>query len=465
MSFQSIEQRETGLQRSLTASQMSMIAIGGAIGTGLFLGSKFAISFAGPSVMISYAIGGLVALLLMGCLAEMTVAHSTAGSFGAYAEHYIGPLAGFLVRYAYWSCIVLAIGTEVTAIAEYMQFWFPQTPAWLWMLLFSAALIAVNATSVRAFGRVEYVFSSLKIFALISFIILGAYLIWGSPDFGVQNLTGEGGFFPHGAWGMWIAVVISIFSYLSIEMVAVAAGEAENPVRAVKRALRATLARLVIFYFGSLAIMLMIVPWRQIGPSGSPFVTVMQALHIPFAAGILNFVVVIAALSAMNSQIYITSRMMFSLARAGDAPALLGRLNRHGVPIYALSLSSLGVALATALFIAFPEQAFGLMMALSMFGAMFSWSMIFVTHLFFRRHWRKSGADLSFRMWGFPVTTLLGLALMLAIMVTTYFTDVFKLTLIAGIPFLLALILAYRLKRRGSAAPAAWVSADPSNLR
>jgi L-asparagine transporter-like permease len=450
MSFQKITDRENGLRQQLTAPQMSMIAMGGAIGTGLFLGSKFAIAFAGPSVILSYAIGGLIALLLMGCLAEMAVTHSTSGSFGAFAEHYIGPMAGFLVRYAYWSCVVLAVGTEVTAVAEYMQYWFKGVPAWIWMLLFSIALVLVNALSVRAFGAVEYCFSAVKILALLGFILLGAALIWGGGNsgFGAQNLVVHGGFFPHGGSGMWIAVVISIFSYLSIEMVAVAAGEAEQPERAVKRAFRATIARLLLFYLGSLAVILMIVPWNQIDAVGSPFVTMMGVVEIRFAGDILNAVVIVAALSAMNSQLYITSRMMFSLARAGDAPAFLGRLNRSGVPVQALSLSCLGVALATLLFVFFPERAFGLMMALSMFGALFTWAMIFLTHFFFRRQQRRSGAPApSFRLWFYPASTFTGLLLMLAIMLTTWFTEVFHLTLIAGIPFIAALAICYRLFR------------------
>jgi len=451
--FDQIAEREQGLQRRLTAGQMSMIAIGGAIGTGLFLGSKFAIGFAGPSVILSYAIGGVIALLLMGCLAEMTVAHSTSGSFGAYAEHYIGPMAGFLVRYSYWSCIVLAVGTEVTAVAQYMGYWFPDVPGWLWVLLFSGALIAVNAMSVKTFGTVEYWFSTIKVSAIIAFIVLGAYVVWGNPQYGAQHYTEHGGFMPNGAWGMWVAVIISIFSYLSIEMIAVAAGEAEHPEQAVKTAFRATVARLVIFYLLALSLILAIVPWNQTGDGGSPFVTVMQAINIPFAAGVINFVVLVAALSAMNSMLYITTRMMFSLARAGHAPAALGRLSGRGTPVNALALSSSGVGVAAVLSVLYPETSFTLMIAISMFGAMFTWMMIFVTHWFFRRQWERAGKPrLSFRMVGFPVLTGLGAVAMLAIMITTVFTDVFRMTLIFGIPFLLLLTLWYWLGFRGKAA-------------
>ncbi|QUN31700.1 amino acid permease (plasmid) [Cupriavidus sp. KK10] len=453
-SFQQIVERERGLKRTLNASQMAMIAIGGAIGTGLFLGSGFAIGFAGPSVLVSYAIGAFIALILMGCLAEMTVAHPTSGSFGAYAEHYVSPWAGFLVRYAYWACIVLAVGTEVIAIALYMKYWFPAVPGWFWIASFSAALVLVNALSVNIFGAVEYWFSVIKVAAIVGFILIGAYVVFGAPASvagsgeggvaGFHHYTANGGFFPKGLWGMWVAVIISIFSYLSIEMIAVAAGEAEDPEHAITRAFRSTMIRLVLFYLLTLALMLAIVPWTVAGREESPFVKVMEAINIPGAAGVINFVVLVAALSSMNSQLYITTRMMFSLSRAGYAPARFGRVSRRGVPLSALLVSTLGIALATLLSVVYPDASSTLMMAVSMFGAMFTWMMIFVTHYCFRRKWEAQGnAPLRFRMKGFPALTLLGAALMLAIMLTTMFTAEFRMTMIFGAPWLMLLSLAY----------------------
>ncbi len=455
--FDSIVEREKGLHRGLSSGQLSMIAIGGAIGTGLFLGSAFAIGFAGPSVLVSYAIGGLIALLLMGCLAEMTVAHPTSGSFGAYAEHYIGPLAGFLVRYGYWSSIVFAVGTEVTAIAVYMKYWFPAVPGWYWIVGFSAGLIGINAASVKVFGAVEYGFSMLKIAAIVVFLMLGAYVVFRAPvdsGIGVANYTSHGGFFPKGAWGMWVAVIVSIFSYLSIEMIAVAAGEAQDPQRAITRAFRATMFRLVFFYLLTLALTLAIVPWNAAGEDSSPFVKVMAATHIPGAAGVINLVILVAALSAMNSQLYITTRMMFSLSRAGYAPRRFGEVSRNGVPVAALMLSTIGIGLAVALNVFVPQASFTLMMSVSMFGAMFTWLMIFVTHLYFRR--AHAAASLSFRMWGYPYASLAGALLMLATLVTTYFTDEFRLTLVYGVPFVVALSVIYAVwyRRRADVAVA-----------
>jgi len=454
-SFAHITHRERGLHHTLSSGQISMIAIGGAIGTGLFLGSAFAIGFAGPSVLISYAIGALIALLLMGALAEMTVAHPTSGSFGAYAEHYISPLAGFLVRYSYWSAVVFAVGTEVTAIAVYMRLWYPNVPGTIWILTFSAALIAINAANVKVFGTVEYAFSLFKILAIAAFILLGAYVIVTAPatsGIGLSNYTAHGGLFPHGLSGTWVAVIVAIFSYFSIEMVAVAAGEASDPQRAITRAFRLTILRLIFIYLLSLAVMLAIVPWNVTGNeagnaagiSSSPFVKVAAATHLPFAAGVINLVVLIAALSAMNSQIYITTRMMFSLSRAGFAPRRFGVLNRRGVPLPALLLSTIGIALAAVVYVLYPATAFTLMISISMFGALFTWLMIFVTHLRFRR--AHAATPLAFRMWGFPYTTLTGIALLAAILLTTPLTPTFRMTLVYGLPFLAILTAIFRLR-------------------
>src|SRR5580700_4732124 len=440
-SFDAIIERERGLQHTLSARRMSMIAIGGAIGTGLFLGSGFAISLAGPAVLLSYLMGALIALLLMGCLAEMTVTHPTSGSFGAYAEYYIGPLAGFLVRYAYWTANVLAIGTEVTAIALYMRFWFPAYPGWPWIVAFSALLMLANARSVNVFGAIEYWFAAVKVTAIVLFIVLAGYIVWHAP----ASLPGaaaapSAGFLPRGLWGAWVAVIVALFSYFSIEMIAVAAGEAAHPEVAVTRAFRATLIRLILFYLLTLALVLAIVPWPLAGIEESPFVKVMRALHVPGAAAIFNVVILVAALSAMNSQLYIGTRMMFSLSRAGYAPQRFGMLNRRGVPVQALLLSSIGIAVATALSVAAPKSAFILMVAISSFGTMFTWLMIFATHYYFRRARARAGAPpLRFRLRGFPATTLLGAALMVAVLATTAFTDAFRMTLVFGLPFLGAL--------------------------
>lgn len=451
-SFDEIQNREAGLHKKLSAKQMGMIAIGGAIGTGLFMGSKFPISFAGPAVIVSYAIGGLIAFALMACLAEMTVQHPTSGSFGAYAEHYISPLAGFLVRYCYWACIVLAVGTEITAVADYMKLWFPNVGSWIWIGFFSLTLLVVNAYSVKAFGLVEYWFSTIKVFAIIVFILLSIGILTQSNEGITQvvtHLSGHGGFFPNGFSGVWIGVIISIFSYLSIEMIAVAAGEAKDPEKAVKKAFKSTALRLILFYLLSLFLIVTLVPWTVLigADATSPFVMVMKIVGIPYADSILNFIVIVAALSAMNSMLYISTRMLFSLSRAGDAPKVFGRISSKGVPVNALLLSAVGIGIASIVYTINPASAFPIMIALSMFGALFTWGSIFVTHMFFRRHMVQQNIQLKFKITASRFISLFGFIAILSITVTTWFTSEFKSTLQFGVPLVLVLIFFYYLKR------------------
>jgi L-asparagine transporter-like permease len=437
---------QQGLKRELKTNQLSMIAMGCAIGTGLFLGSGLAISTAGPSVLLSYGIGAFIVLILMGCLAEMTVAHPTSGSFGTISEKYINPMAGFLVRYSYWVANVLAIGVEMSAIAVYMKYWFPDVPGIVWIILFAAILIYVNATSVNTFATFEYWFSMIKISAIIGFVLLGSYILFGTsekPNMGVENFVNDGGFMPFGFWGMWVAVFISLFSFLGTEMIAVTAGEAKDPDVAVPKALKATVFRLSTFYILTIGIMLMIVPWKAAGVEESPFVKVMEMLNIPGASGIMNFIILTAALSAMNSQLYAATRMMFSLSRGKHAPAFLGALSKKGVPRSALVISTLGIFIAAAVNAWLPSSSYAFMMGISMFGAMFTWFMVFISHLFFRRKWENMGGrKLPVKMLGYPYLTILGAVLLFSLMVTTWFTD-FKILLQFGIPWLLFLSVAY----------------------
>lgn len=436
---------ENGLKRDLKTNQLSMIAMGCAIGTGLFLGSGLAISTAGPGVLLSYGIGAFIVLLLMGCLSEMTVAHPTSGSFGTIAENYVSPLAGYLVRYSYWIANVLAVGVEVSAIAVYMKYWFPTVPGFVWILLFAAVLIYVNATSVNTFATFEYWFSMIKISAIVGFILLGSYVLIGNAgqDMGPGNLANDGGFLPFGWWGMWVAIFISLFSFLGTEMIAVTAGEAKDPDVAVPKALKATVFRLSTFYIMTLGIMLMIVPWKSAGMDESPFVKVMELLNIPGASGIMNFIILTAALSAMNSQLYASTRMMFSLSRGNLAPAFLGKLTKKGVPVRALAISTLGIFLAAVVSALLPGTSYAFMMGISMFGAIFTWLMVFVSHLFFRRKWEKSGGrKLPVKMPGYPYLTVIGAVLLVSLMITTWFTN-FKIMLQFGIPWLLLLTASY----------------------
>jgi amino acid transporter, AAT family len=444
---ESIESREQ-LSRQLTAAQLSMIAIGGAIGTGLFLGSSLAVRDAGPGVIVSYLIGAVIALLFMGALSEMAVAHPTAGSFGVYAELYLNPWAGFTVRYTYWAAQCIAIGSEATAIAIYCQWWFPNTSRWMWVLAFSLALVYVNARSVASFGSFEYWFAMIKVIAIVVFIIFGLALVFGfgpAPAIGFSNFTAHGGFLAKGWRGVWTSMVFVIFSYIGTEVVAVTAGEAKNPETAVPRAMRSMVGRLILFYFGSIVVLISIVPWNQIQPgsdvTASPFVKVFRLIGIPAAAHIVNFVVITAAASSMNCNLYLCSRMIFSLARGGYAPPLFGRVSSRGTPLAALLVSAAGLGVATLTAYFYPESAYVYLFGISLFGGLFAWLIIFLTHLSFRKKWREP--SLPMRMIGYPYTTIAGAGAILAILATTWWVEGMRITLISGIPWLAVLTIAY----------------------
>lgn len=442
---------EQGLARKLTERQMSMIALGGAIGTGLFLGSALAVRTAGPGVILSYIFASVIALLLMYCLAEMAVAHPTAGSFGVYADLYLSPWAGFVVRYTYWAAESIAVGGEAVAAAIYSQWWFPHTPTWMWVIFYAAVLIYVNARSVGAFGTFEYWFSTIKVTAIIVFIVLGAALLLGVQQqrpIGLENFHAHGGFLPNGWSGVWLAIAFVIFGFIGTEVVAVTAGEAEDPERSVPAAMRTMLLRLVIFYVGAITVLVGVIPWTQIQPgagiSVSPFTRVFDVMHVPLAAGIINFVVLTAALSSMNCNLYLATRMVFSLSRAGYAPAALGRVSRHGTPIRAVICSAAGLVIATWLAIRFPASAYVYMFGIALFGGLFVWMMVFITHLSFRRHWTaQNRRRLPVRAPLFPFTTIIGGVAVLAIILSTWWVPGMRPTLEAGIPWILALTALY----------------------
>jgi AAT family amino acid transporter len=434
--------RESGLRRKLTSSQVSMIALGGAIGTGLFLGSAIPVRAAGPGVILSYGMGALITVLLMWALAEMAVAHPVAGSFGVYAEIYLHPWAGFVMRYSYWLAQVVAIGSEVVAASIYCRYWYPGVPGWIWIVGFSVSLVYVNARSVANFGAFEYWFAMIKVVTIVLFLILGAALILGVgfPRTGFSNYTGHGGFLPHGWVGVGLGVAMAIFSYLGTEIVAVTAGEAGDPTHAVPRALRQTLARLALFYIGGIAVLVGVLPWDKVGLTESPFVSVFRAAGIPAAAAVMNFVVLTAVLSSVNCNLYLTSRMIFSLSRGGYAPRMFGRLSKQGVPLAALLVSSAGMFAALVLNLYYNETTYVYMIGAAFFGGLFVWMMIFVTHLMFRR--RAPEGSLRFAPAG-PWSSLVGLAALTAVMVSTWWVPGFRITLKAGLPWLAFISLCY----------------------
>lgn len=455
MKHEEVVSREAGLHRGLTKRQLTMIGIGGAIGTGLFMGSGIAIGYAGPGVLLSYLIAATIAVIMMFSLSEMAVAHPTAGSFGTYAELYLNKWSGFIVRYTYWAAQVIAIGSEAVAVGHYMNYWYPNLPVWYSVAAFGAAIVYINSRSVGSFGSLEYWFSTIKVAAICAFILFGLAQVFGVavPAVGIGNITGgSGGFLPHGLSGVWMGVLMAIFSFYGIEIIAVTAGEAEHPETAVPHAMRTMILRLFLFYVLALAVMLAVVPWSQAGAkvvSESPFVKVFSGFGLSYAAGLMNFVVITAALSSMNANLYLTSRMMFSLSRANDAPAVLGELSPKGSPVKATLASSVGVLIAAVASV-FSPMAYNYLFGVALGGGILVWLIILVSHLSFRAHWQRSGGcELPIRSPFFPYAQYLGIALLVAILITMGLDrDFWNVGIISGSIWVVMLSVIYFVRKR-----------------
>jgi len=429
-----------------------MISLGGAIGTGLFLSSGIAIGYAGPSVLISYAIAAFIAVVMVFSLSEMAVVHPAAGSFGAYAERYLNPWAGFVVRYTYWIAQVIAVGFEAIAAGLYMTWWFPGSPVWLWSIGFACIVLFVNSRSVHTFGSAEYWMSFIKVTAIVGFIALGASRVFGlgATPVGLHNLYAlPGGFFPHGFHGMWMAVILGVLSFSGIEIIAVTSGETQDPTTTIPAALRTMALRLFLFYVLALTVVIAIIPWMQSGASvqvsQSPFVKILSLTGIPGAAGIMNFVVVSAALSSMNTDLYLCSRMLFSLSRGGFAPRLMGTLNAKGVPMAATVASGVCILMAASVS-TLTSKAYAYLQGVALFGAIIVWMIILCSHFGFRR--ANRAADLPVRMPFFPYMQIAGLGLLAALLVTMGLDKDWNMSWIVGAPFLAVLTLAYFAAKR-----------------
>jgi AAT family amino acid transporter len=448
---------EEGLQRRLTPRQLTMIAIGSAIGVGLFLGSTITVRLAGPAVIVTYMIGALIALVMAYALAEMAVVHPLAGSFGVYAERYLSPWFGFVVRATYGFIQMLAIGAEVTAVAIYFGFWFPAAPQWVWVAGASVGLVAINTARVSRFGEVEYWFALVKVVAILAFIAVGLVLIAGIgpwPAIGFRNLTDlAGGFLPNGWRGVWLALTLVITSYMGVEVIAVTAGEAEDPQTSIPRAMRTMVLRLIIFYLLAISVMVMMTPWNTIGEggagvTGSPFVRAFAAVGIPYAAGVMNLVVISAALSSANSNLYLTTRMLFSLSRAGYAPAWLSVVNDAGVPRRAVAVAGAGMGAAILLAVYAPGQAFLALYGTAVAGMLFIWIVILLTYLRFRAALTPTQvAQLPIRMPAHRAAAVFGIVSLAAITATTFFVDGLRYTVPSFLPFLVVMSVVYTRTR------------------
>jgi L-asparagine transporter-like permease len=418
---------------------MTMVAVGGSIGTGLLLGSAAALETAGPSIILSYVIAAFIAYTVAMALGELASMHPAAGSFGLYGELYLSPYLGFLARSAYWAAIAFSIGAELTASATYMSYWFPAIPGELWVIVFSALLVLVNLRSVGSYGRFEFWFSMIKLATIVTFIVAGAALLASgrvAPQF-----TAHGGFFPKGPIAPLLAVFWAIYAFGGIEMLAVTTGESHSS-KDIPRAAHLSIFLLAGIYLGAITILVGVMPWNHTGVSESPFVSVLRLAKVPAAAYLMNFVVLTAALSGANAKLYAASRLLFSMGRTGWAPAKLGKLNASGSPRLALLVSSYGIVTALIIEHWAGQQSFVYIMGAAFSGLIFSWVVSLAAHISFRR--RLSPAQIAalpmlspLGIWG----SIIGFLLTCAAVLHTLFAT--RINAIGGFTFFAALTAAY----------------------
>lgn len=430
---------ERGLSRQLSTAQQAAMALGGAIGTGLFLGSGLSVNVAGPGIVLSYVLVAGVALLLTRALTDMAVAHPTAGAFGVWAGMYVSPFAGYAVRVSYWLMQVIATGGQLVAASIYMAYWFPEVPGAVWVLAFAALLLFLNSRAVGALGTVESWLVTIKVTAVVVFAALAALVLAGAsgrPAIGLSNLTAHGGFLPFGLSGVWLGCCFVIYSFIGVEIGAVTSGEANDPEDTIPVAMRRMTLGLSAIYVVTITLLVALTPWNTLGVGESPFVRVLGDVGIPGAAGLMNAVVLGAALSSSNANLYLITRTLYSLARAGYVPETFGRLSPAGAPVNALLVSGLGLGAAVLVRALWPDTAYVWFFGVALFGGLFVWLMIFVTHI---RFCARRGHERA------PWTSWLGAAAIAGILVATRWVPGLESTLVAGVPWLALCAAGYRL--------------------
>ncbi len=424
--------------------------MGGAIGTGLFLGSAQVIQSAGPSIILGYAIGGLIAFLIMRQLGEMIVEEPVAGSFSHFANKYWGKFPGFLAGWNYWILYVLVAMTELTAVAKYINYWWYHIPSWVSVLFFFVVITAINLTNVKFYGESEFWLAIIKVVAVISMIIFGLYLLFtAGPDStaSFSNLWTHGGFFPNGFDGLFYMLAFLMFAFGGIELIGMAAAEADDPKKTIPKAINQVVIRILIFYVGSLTILLSLVPWNQLDLGGldkSPFVMIFSQLGIGWAAHLLNFIILTAALSVYNSGMYANSRMLYGLAQQGNAPAVFKKVNKEGVPIPAVLLSAVLIFGCVLLNYFVPEDALGHLMYVVVGALVLNWAMISLTHLKFRSAMKTLHHKVSFPALWSPVSNYIVL-LFIAVVLYIMWTQGFKESVIMIPIWIVLMYVLYKL--------------------
>jgi aromatic amino acid transport protein AroP len=440
------------LKRGLKSRHIQLIALGGAIGTGLFLGIAQTIKMAGPSVLLGYAVAGVIAFLIMRQLGEMVVDEPVAGSFSYFADKYCGHLAGFMSGWNYWVLYVLVSMAELSAVGIYVQYWWPSIPTWVSALAFFLVINSISLANVKAFGEMEFWFAIIKVIAIVGMIGFGAYLLISGaagPEATVANLWQHGGFFPNGVDGLVMAMAVIMFSFGGLELIGITAAEADNPSVTIPKATNQAIYRILIFYIGALGVLLSLYPWQKVVTGGSPFVLIFHALNSNVVANVLNIVVLTAALSVYNSGVYCNSRMLFGLAKQGNAPKVLLRVNKRGVPLAALGVSALATGICVLVNYLIPGKAFEVLMGLVVSALIINWGMISWIHLRFRAQKRAEDKTTEFRSLGYPLTNYLCLVFLAGILVVMYLTPELRISVYLIPVWLVALWIGYRGKRRG----------------
>jgi len=443
---------DNGMHRGLKNRHIQMIALGGAIGTGLFYGSASTIQLTGPSITVSYLIGGLVIFMIMRMLGEMSVDEPVSGSFSHFANKYWGEFPGFLSGWNYWFNYIVVSMAELTAVGIYVNYWFPDVPTWVSALVCLVVITLINLISVGAFGEFEFWFAIVKVAAVIGMIVFGLILIFfglGGEATGFSNLWKHGGFFPNGMVGLIFSLVPVMFSFGGIELIGITAGEADNPKKSIPKAINQVMWRILIFYVGALTVMMIIYPWNQVGMDGSPFVQIFSGIGIPAAATLLNVVVLTAALSVYNSGIYSNGRMLHSLAQQGNAPKILSKLNKRGIPVVGILASSGVTLIAVALNYVLPGEVFTYLMAVAIIAGIINWSMIIITNLKFRKYKIANGEEdkIEFKSFFYPYSNYICLAFLAVIVVLMAFTEGMKEAVLVLPIWLIVLYVSFKIKK------------------
>lgn len=466
----------TKLKRGLQNRHIQLIALGGAIGTGLFLGIGPAAVLAGPSVILGYALAGIIAFFIMRQLGEMVVEEPVSGSFSHFANKYWGSFAGFASGWNYWVLYILVSMSELTAIGIYVHFWWPEIPLWTSSLFFFIVINALNLTSVKVYGEVEFWFSIIKVVAIIAMIIFGVYLLFsgnGGEQASIQNLWNDGGFFPKGLLstdgkggfqGLFAAIALIMFSFGGLELIGITAAEAEQPEKTIPKATNQVIYRILIFYVGALVILFSLSPWKNITTDSSPFVMVFESLKgfqfsllgktiyfTSLIANVLNVIVLTAALSVYNSCVYSNSRMLFGLAEQGNAPSFLSKLNKNSAPINAILISSLFAAICIIINKLMPDKALEILMSLVVSSLIINWLMISITHLKFRRSKDADQIKTKFPSFIYPLSNYICLVFLVGILVIMWLTGLkMSVELIPGWILLLYVCYLFVSKRKSN---------------